>query len=56
MVGFGSYPYTQDMLDSINSDYEFANSIITGDESWVYGYGVEPIIFLKMKIHKNTKH
>jgi hypothetical protein len=56
MVGSVSYPYTQDMLDSTNSDHDFANSIITGDESWVYGYGVEPIIFLKMKIHKNTKH
>jgi len=44
------------MLDSTNSDHDFANSIITGDESWIYGYGVEPIIFLTMKIHKNTKH
>ena len=27
--------YAQDMLDSTNSDM---NTIITGDESWVYGY------------------
>ena len=33
----GSYPYIQDMLDSKNSDLDFMNTIITGDEPWVYG-------------------
>ena len=43
-TGSRSYPYTQnskDMLDSINTDPDFMNSIITGDESWVYGYDPE---------------
>ena len=53
MTGSGSYPYTQDsqdMLDSTNSDPDFMNTIIIGDESWVYGYDPEPVIFLTMKI------
>ncbi|XP_075543739.1 protein GVQW3-like [Dermacentor variabilis] len=29
---------SQGMLDSTNSDPDFMNIIITGDESWVYGY------------------
>ncbi|XP_013788617.2 uncharacterized protein LOC106472507 [Limulus polyphemus] len=32
---------SQDMLDSTNSDPHFMNTIITGDESWVYGYDPE---------------
>ncbi|XP_053957099.1 uncharacterized protein LOC128862448 [Anastrepha ludens] len=32
---------SQDMLDSINSDPDFMNTIITGDESWVYRYDPE---------------
>ncbi|CAN8026794.1 unnamed protein product, partial [Ixodes persulcatus] len=28
---------SQDMLDSTNSDPDFMDTIITGDESWVYG-------------------
>ncbi|XP_054744503.1 histone-lysine N-methyltransferase SETMAR-like [Anastrepha obliqua] len=32
---------SQDMLDSINSDPDFMNTIITVDESWVYGYDPE---------------
>ena len=53
----GSYPYTQDsspvsqdMLDSTNSDPNFMNTIITGDEPWVYRYDPEPVIFLTVKI------
>ncbi|XP_054745818.1 protein GVQW3-like [Anastrepha obliqua] len=30
-----------DMLDSINNDPDFINTIITGDVSWVYGYDLE---------------
>jgi hypothetical protein len=29
------------MLDFANSDPEFLNIVITGDESWVYGYADE---------------
>ncbi|KAK8772901.1 hypothetical protein V5799_012566 [Amblyomma americanum] len=32
---------SQDMLDSTNSDPDFMNTIITGDESWVYVYDPE---------------
>nr|XP_050038879.1 uncharacterized protein LOC126536027 [Dermacentor andersoni] len=32
---------SQDMLDSTNSDPNFMSTIITGDESWVYGYDPE---------------
>ena len=36
MAGSGSYPYTQDMLDSTNSDPGFKNTIITGDIARLY--------------------
>ena len=32
---------TQDMLDSTNTDPDFRNTIITGEESWVNGYNPE---------------
>ena len=32
---------TQDMLDCVESDSNFLNTVITGDESWVYGYDPE---------------
>jgi len=32
---------SQDMLDYAESDPEFLNIVITGDESWVYGYDPE---------------
>ena len=32
---------SQDMLDYTNSDPEFLNIMITGDESWVYSYDPE---------------
>jgi hypothetical protein len=50
MTGSESYPYTQDsqdMLDSTNSDPDFINIIITGDESWVYGYDQQPSFSLQ---------
>ena len=31
----------QDMLDIANSDPNFLNTLITGDERWVYGYDPE---------------
>ncbi len=31
----------QDLLDCANSDSDFMNTIITGDETWVYGYDPE---------------
>ena len=31
----------QDLLDHLENDKEFLSKIITGDESWVYGYDVE---------------
>ena len=56
--GFWPYLYTQDsqdMLDSTNSDLDFTNTIITGDESWVYGYDPKPVIFLTIKSDESTK-
>ena len=44
--------YTWDMLDLKNSDPDFINTIITGMESWVYGYDPEPVIFLTMKMRR----
>ena len=41
---------SQDMLDSTNSDPDFMNTIITGDESWVYGYDPETKSPSSMKI------
>jgi len=32
---------TQDMLDCVESDSNFLNTVITGDESWVYVYDPE---------------
>ena len=43
----------EDMLDSTNSDPDFMNTMITGDESRVYGYDPEPVIFLTMKIRRD---
>ena len=31
----------KDMLDCVNHDPEFMKTIITGDETWVYGYDPE---------------
>ncbi|XP_023726369.1 uncharacterized protein LOC111874803, partial [Cryptotermes secundus] len=31
----------QDMLECANRDLEFLNTVITGDQSWVYGYDPE---------------
>ena len=51
MICSGLYLYTQDSQDMLDSsDTDFSNNIITGDESWVYGYDPEPVIFLAMKI------
>ena len=35
----------QDLLDTTSTDSEFLNTVITGDESWVYGYDPERIPF-----------
>ena len=32
---------SEDMLDLVNHDPEFIKTIITGDETWVYGYDPE---------------
>ena len=48
MMGSRSYPYTQ--THSTKSDPDFMNTIITGDESWVYGYDPKPVIFSCLSI------
>ena len=42
----------EDMLDSTNSDFDFMNTVNTGDASWVYEYDPESVIFLTMKIRR----
>jgi hypothetical protein len=32
---------TQELFDRANTDKNFLKNIITGDETWVYGYDVE---------------
>ena len=36
---------SKDMLDSTNSDYNFMNTTITGDKSWVNEYDPETKCF-----------
>ena len=52
MTDSGSYPYTQDSqyMWTQQTVTHLMNTIITGDESWVYGHDAEPVIFLIMKI------
>ena len=49
-----SYPYTQDMLDSTNNDPNFMNTIITGNESWVYRYNPETKLFRHFPYNENS--
>ncbi|XP_015920905.2 histone-lysine N-methyltransferase SETMAR-like [Parasteatoda tepidariorum] len=35
------FDVAQDLLDTANTDPGFLNTVITGDESWVYGYDLE---------------
>ena len=35
------FQVAQDLLDTANTDPQFLNTVITGDESWVYGYDPE---------------
>ena len=44
---------SQDMLDSRNSDPDSKNSIITVDESWVYGYDPETKSFRHFRCNEN---
>jgi len=32
---------SQELLDSVSVDENFLKTIVTGDETWVYGYDVE---------------
>ena len=40
------------MLDCANNDLEFMKTIITGDETWVYGYDPESKIGAIIKYNK----
>ena len=58
MTGSGSHPYTQDsqdMPDSTNSDPDFMNTIITGDEFWVCGYDPETKSFRHFPYNENNE-
>ena len=41
------------MLDFTNSDHDFMNTIITGDESWVYGYDPKTKSFRHFPYNEN---
>ena len=43
----------QDLLDHSENDKEFLSKIITGDESWVYGYDVETKVQSSQKDEQN---
>ena len=42
-------------MDSTNSDPDFINTIITGDESWVYRYNPETKSFCSFPYNENPK-
>ena len=44
---------SRDMLDPINSDPDFINTMITGDESCVYGYDPETKLFHHFPYNEN---
>ena len=46
------YPVTvsQELLDRWNTDEDFLKNVITGEETWVYGYDVETKVQLPLKI------
>jgi hypothetical protein len=45
---------TWDMLDSANEDPEFLKTVITGDETWVYGYDLETKVQLSQWKHSSS--
>ena len=46
----------QDLLDHSENDKEFLSKIITGDESWVYGYDVETKVQSSQWTSKTTPY
>ena len=46
----------QIMLDSTSSDPDFMNTIIIGEESWVYGYDLDTKSFHNFPCNKSIKH
>ena len=44
----------QDMLDCANIDLEFTKTIITGNETWVYGYDLESKFQSSQWIHPKS--
>jgi transposase len=46
---------TQDMLECANGDPEFLKTMITGDEPWVFGYGLEMQMQLSQWKHSSPQ-
>ena len=44
----------QDMLDCVESDSNFLNTVITGVESWVYGYDPETKVQSSQRRHPSS--
>lgn len=45
---------SQELLDRANDDDNFLKNIITGDETWVYGYDVETKVQLSQWLSKTS--
>ena len=45
---------SQELLDRSNTDENFLKNVITGDETWVYGYDVETKVQSSQKVGKSS--
>jgi hypothetical protein len=45
---------SQELLDRSNTDENFLKNVITGDETWVYGYDVETKVQSSQRVGKSS--
>ena len=45
---------SQELLDRSNTDENFLKNVITGDETWVYGYDVETEVQSSQWVEKSS--
>ena len=46
--------HSQELLDRSNTDENFLKNVITGDETWVYGYDVETKVQSSQWVRKSS--
>jgi hypothetical protein len=46
---------SQELLDRANDNDNFLKNIITGDETWVYGYDVETKVQSSQRVSKTSR-